>query len=35
MGLAIVLLIVGGGLDESFGTTLWIQNILSNRKKKG
>jgi uncharacterized membrane protein HdeD (DUF308 family) len=35
MGLAIVLLIVGGGLDESFGTTLWIRDILLNRKKKG
>ena len=35
MGLAIVLLIVGGGLDESFGTTLCIQDILSNRKNKG
>ena len=35
MGLAISLLIVGGGLDERFGTTLWLRDILSNRKKKG
>ncbi len=34
MGLAISLLIVGGGLDERFGTTLWVRDILSNRKKK-
>ena len=34
MGLAIVLLIVSAGLDERYGTTLWIRDILSNRKKK-
>ena len=35
MGLALMLLIIGGDLDYGFGTTLWIQDILSNRKKKG
>jgi hypothetical protein len=35
MGLAIALLIVSAGLDERSGTTLWIRDILSNRKKKG
>ena len=35
MGLAIALLIVSAGSDERNGTTLWIRDILSNRKKKG
>jgi uncharacterized membrane protein HdeD (DUF308 family) len=35
MGLAIALLIVSAGSDERYGTTLWIRDILSNRKKKG
>jgi uncharacterized membrane protein HdeD (DUF308 family) len=35
MFVGLTLLIVGGGLDESFGTILWIRDILSNRKKKG
>ena len=34
MGLAIALLIVSAGSDERYGTTLWILDILSNRKKK-
>jgi uncharacterized membrane protein HdeD (DUF308 family) len=35
MSLAIALLIVSAGSDERYGTTLWILDILSNRKKKG
>jgi uncharacterized membrane protein HdeD (DUF308 family) len=35
MGLALMLLIIGGDLDYSFGTTLWIRDIFSNRKMKG
>src|SRR3712207_724094 len=34
MGLAIALLIVSAGSDERNGNTLWIRDILSNRKKK-
>jgi hypothetical protein len=35
MFVGLTLLIVGGGLDESFGTILWIRDIFSNRQKKG
>jgi hypothetical protein len=35
MGLGLILLIVGGDLDERFGTILWIRDIVSNRKRKG
>ncbi len=35
MLLGLALLIVGGWMDEDFGTILWIRDIFSNRKKKG
>ena len=35
MFVGLTLLIAGGGLDERFGTILWIGDIFSNRQKKG
>src|SRR5215204_1030736 len=34
IGLGGILLIIAGGLDQDFGTYLWIRDIFSNRQKK-
>jgi uncharacterized membrane protein len=34
IGLGGILLIIAGGLDQDFGTYLWIRDIISNRQKK-
>jgi len=34
IGVGGILLIIAGGLDQDFGTYLWIRDIFSNRQKK-